>query len=112
MTGKQSTTSRSYVILTVLSQLVATVQCVYAASFYNCNTAMISPISLAASLGLTGVILTQAQELASTVQGFDISHWQPNVDFQTAYNSGSRFVIIKVCSHYGSPLIIVIRSLL
>lgn len=30
------------------------------------------------------------------VQGFDISHYQPNVDFKGAYSSGARFVIIKV----------------
>ncbi|KAK6855434.1 N-O-diacetyl muramidase [Apiospora arundinis] len=29
------------------------------------------------------------------VQGFDISHYQPNVDFKGAYSSGARFVIIK-----------------
>ncbi|KAK8069300.1 hypothetical protein PG994_005916 [Apiospora phragmitis] len=29
------------------------------------------------------------------VQGFDISHYQPNVNFQSAYSSGARFVIIK-----------------
>lgn len=34
---------------------------------------------------------------ARGVQGFDISHYQPNVDFKGAYNSGARFVIIKVC---------------
>ncbi|KAL2217289.1 putative N,O-diacetyl muramidase [Thermoascus aurantiacus ATCC 26904] len=32
---------------------------------------------------------------ARGVQGFDISHYQPNVDFKGAYNSGARFVIIK-----------------
>lgn len=31
-----------------------------------------------------------------TVQGFDISHYQGNVDFAGAYNDGARFVIIKV----------------
>ncbi|WKT53674.1 Glycoside hydrolase, family 25 subgroup [Fusarium oxysporum f. sp. vasinfectum] len=35
------------------------------------------------------------QELTATVQGFDISHYQTNVDFQAAYNSGARFVIVK-----------------
>ena len=35
-------------------------------------------------------------EKRATVQGFDISHYQPNVDFKGAYNSGARFVIIKV----------------
>ncbi|OAL51467.1 putative N,O-diacetyl muramidase, partial [Pyrenochaeta sp. DS3sAY3a] len=56
---------------------------------------MISPISLAVSLGLTSVVLAQVRKLGSTVQGFDISHYQSHVDFQSAYNSGSRFVIIK-----------------
>ncbi|KAI4270655.1 MAG: hypothetical protein LQ337_006542 [Flavoplaca oasis] len=30
-----------------------------------------------------------------TVKGFDISHYQPTVNYQGAYNSGARFVIIK-----------------
>ncbi|KAI4141378.1 MAG: hypothetical protein L6R39_005374 [Caloplaca ligustica] len=34
-------------------------------------------------------------EERATVQGFDISHYQANVNFQAAYNSGARFVIIK-----------------
>ncbi|KAL2054842.1 hypothetical protein ABVK25_004664 [Lepraria finkii] len=34
-------------------------------------------------------------ERRATVQGFDISHYQPTVNFQGAYNSGARFVIIK-----------------
>jgi GH25 family lysozyme M1 (1,4-beta-N-acetylmuramidase) len=32
----------------------------------------------------------------AAVQGFDISNWQPNVDYQGAYDSGARFVMIKV----------------
>jgi GH25 family lysozyme M1 (1,4-beta-N-acetylmuramidase) len=36
------------------------------------------------------------EERASSVQGFDISNYQPTVNFQAAYNSGARFVIIKV----------------
>ena len=35
-------------------------------------------------------------EKRATVQGFDISHYQGTVDFTGAYNSGARFVIIKV----------------
>ncbi|KAK6952685.1 hypothetical protein Daesc_004977 [Daldinia eschscholtzii] len=31
----------------------------------------------------------------AAVPGFDISHYQPSVDFTAAYNSGARFVIIK-----------------
>ena len=30
-----------------------------------------------------------------TVQGFDISNYQSNVDFTGAYNAGLRFVMIK-----------------
>lgn len=53
----------------------------------------------------TAVVLCPAVALAfpaeplekrSTVQGFDISHYQGTVDFKGAYNSGARFVIIKV----------------
>ncbi|KAH0545500.1 hypothetical protein GP486_008444 [Trichoglossum hirsutum] len=35
------------------------------------------------------------EDRASGIQGFDISGWQSTVDFQGAYNSGARFVIIK-----------------
>jgi len=31
-----------------------------------------------------------------TVQGFDISHYQTTIDFQAAYDSGARFVILKL----------------
>lgn len=34
-------------------------------------------------------------EKRATVQGFDISHYQANVNFAGAYSSGARFVIIK-----------------
>ncbi|OAQ65551.1 N,O-diacetyl muramidase [Purpureocillium lilacinum] len=37
----------------------------------------------------------QLQGPISTVQGFDISHYQTNVDFLAAYGSGARFVIVK-----------------
>ena len=33
---------------------------------------------------------------ASSVEGFDISNYQPNVNFSAAYKGGARFVIIKV----------------
>lgn len=33
---------------------------------------------------------------SASVQGFDISHYQPNVNFAKAYSDGARFVIIKV----------------
>lgn len=38
-----------------------------------------------------------------TVQGFDISHYQTNVDFVGAYEAGARFVIIKVPIHPSQP---------
>ncbi len=49
------------------------------------------------SLGIiaTGVA-TLAGVVTAAVQGFDISHYQANVDFKAAYASGARFVIIKV----------------
>ena len=54
--------------------------------------------SLASSLlafALTDAAPAELEKRA-TVQGFDISNYQPNVDFRAAYNSGARFVIIKV----------------
>lgn len=44
---------------------------------------------IAAGLALAGTA-------HASVQGFDISHYQGTVDFNSAYNSGARFVIIKV----------------
>jgi GH25 family lysozyme M1 (1,4-beta-N-acetylmuramidase) len=47
-----------------------------------------------------GVIATGLATLvgvaSARVQGFDISHYQPSVDFNAAYADGARFVIIKV----------------
>lgn len=40
-----------------------------------------------------------ASAASASVQGFDISHYQPTVDFAKAYSAGARFVIIKVQSH-------------
>lgn len=57
---------------------------------------LVSTLAISASL----VGLAKA-----TVQGFDISSYQPNVDFSSAYSSGARFVIIKVCLSYQSNLI-------
>lgn len=37
-----------------------------------------------------------ASVASASVQGFDISHYQPTVDFAKAYSDGARFVIIKV----------------
>ncbi|KAI4157635.1 MAG: hypothetical protein LQ342_008119 [Letrouitia transgressa] len=48
-------------------------------------------------LSITSAFAAPAGELQkrATVQGFDISHYQPNVNFGAAYSSGARFVIIK-----------------
>lgn len=48
-------------------------------------------LALAGSAALLGV--------QAAVQGFDISHYQPNVDFVGAHNAGARFVIIKVSEY-------------
>lgn len=48
---------------------------------------------------VTPVVLASVAQAAitprATVQGFDISSYQPNVDFAAAYKSGARFVMIK-----------------
>ncbi|KAI1428920.1 glycoside hydrolase family 25 protein [Xylaria sp. FL1777] len=40
-------------------------------------------------------LLALAKSALATVQGFDISHYQPSVNFAAAYSAGARFVIIK-----------------
>lgn len=52
------------------------------------KTTIVSIISFGASVAL-----------AASTQGFDISSYQPDVDFAGAYASGARFVIIKVSCH-------------
>ena len=42
------------------------------------------------------ISLDPRADTPTTVQGFDISHYQDNVDFAGAYTAGARFVIIKV----------------
>lgn len=42
--------------------------------------------------GLAGL----ASMAQAAVPGFDISHWQSTVNYKGAYNSGARFVMIKV----------------
>ena len=42
---------------------------------------------------------------ASGVQGFDISSYQGTVDFSGAYNSGARFVMIKVSFRSPSTIL-------
>jgi GH25 family lysozyme M1 (1,4-beta-N-acetylmuramidase) len=41
-------------------------------------------------------ILALAATAQATVPGFDISSYQPTVNFAAAYAAGARFVIIKV----------------
>lgn len=41
-------------------------------------------------------LLVAAGVAQASVQGFDISHYQANVNFAGAYASGARFVMIKV----------------
>ena len=47
--------------------------------------------------------MTLAGAVQATVQGFDVSNWQPagTVDFAAAYSSGARFVIIKVSDQWS-----------
>jgi hypothetical protein len=40
--------------------------------------------------------ITFAAAVKGAVQGFDISHYEPNVNFPAAYAAGARFVIIQV----------------
>lgn len=56
-----------------------------------------------AALALAAALVGIAR--AGTVQGFDISGWQPTVNFAAAYKSGARFVMIKVRDekHSASP---------
>lgn len=57
----------------------------------------LSLLTVAAAAG--AAVAAPAAEIdtrAGSVQGFDISGYQPNVDFRAAYNGGARFVMIKV----------------
>ncbi|KAL8868474.1 MAG: hypothetical protein Q9174_004970 [Haloplaca sp. 1 TL-2023] len=58
----------------------------------KCGLAL-AAVALCQSLA-SALPVEQLQERA-TVKGFDISHYQANVNYQGAYNSGARFVIIK-----------------
>ncbi|KAF5131072.1 N,O-diacetylmuramidase [Metarhizium anisopliae] len=59
------------------------------------------PSGAAISLGFAALVSSaaaspaQLEQRAATVKGFDISSYQPNVDFHKAYADGARFVIIK-----------------
>lgn len=49
-----------------------------------------------AAAGLVSAAPADLEKRVGSVQGFDISNYQGNVDFAAAYSSGARFVIIKV----------------
>lgn len=53
-------------------------------------------LSTLAVTSILGFAAASPLEKRATVQGFDISNYQPNVNFAGAYASGARFVIIKV----------------
>lgn len=67
----------------------------------------LSTASILLVLGLAHAAPTDTEvaniEKRATVQGFDISHYQATVNFQGAYNSGARFVIIKVFPRLFPP---------
>lgn len=51
--------------------------------------------SILALVGLAAAVPAELSKRAE-VKGFDVSHYQPNVDFKAAYNTGGlRFVYIK-----------------
>lgn len=47
-------------------------------------------------LMMAGMAWANPVKRSCCIQGFDISSYQPNVDFVGAYDSGARFVMIKV----------------
>jgi GH25 family lysozyme M1 (1,4-beta-N-acetylmuramidase) len=65
-------------------------------------------LSLVVAAGAASANLLEAR--ASGVQGFDISSYQGTVDFSGAYDSGARFVMIKVRA--GSSLTNLDRQLI
>ena len=59
----------------------------------------LSRVAAALALGAVASCLTTAASIAkraSSVEGFDVSNYQPTVNFTKAYEDGARFVIIKV----------------
>jgi len=64
----------------------------------------LSAVAIASILGFAAANPTPLEKRA-TVQGFDISGYQPTVDFAGAYASGARFVIIKVRPNPHAPFL-------
>ncbi|KAK2850631.1 hypothetical protein FQN49_005469, partial [Arthroderma sp. PD_2] len=52
-------------------------------------------LAAAAGAALAAPAPAEVETRAAGVQGFDISAYQPNVDFRAAYAGGARFVMIK-----------------
>ena len=46
--------------------------------------------------GLILAVLALAGIVRASVEGFDISNYQPNVNFEAAKEGGQEFVIVKV----------------
>ncbi|KAI9925288.1 hypothetical protein ASPWEDRAFT_164167 [Aspergillus wentii DTO 134E9] len=55
----------------------------------------ITALSLLATAGLAAASPVTIEARANGVQGFDISHYQKDVDYAGAYKAGARFVLIK-----------------
>lgn len=64
----------------------------------------LSALAVASILGFAAASPAPLEKRA-TVQGFDISGYQPSVNFAAAYSSGARFVIIKATegTSYQNP---------
>jgi GH25 family lysozyme M1 (1,4-beta-N-acetylmuramidase) len=58
-------------------------------------TRLIGAIAATAALTLTGVIAAQPAHAVDSVAGMDVSAYQGNVDWSTAYANGARFAYIK-----------------
>lgn len=63
------------------------------------NSSSIQPYATDTAMKLSAAIVSASLLgiASATIQGFDISNYQGSVDFASAYKSGARFVIIKVC---------------
>jgi GH25 family lysozyme M1 (1,4-beta-N-acetylmuramidase) len=61
--------------------------------------ALVGALSLAVAAPVAEQVPGPAglEKRVAGVQGFDISHYQGTINYAGAYNSGARFVIIKVC---------------
>lgn len=58
------------------------------------SSAVLSVVAVA----YAAVVSDKTTKRNGVTYGFDVSGYQPNVDFTAAYNGGLRFVYIKVCS--------------